>query len=328
MSTPGRTCPRHYRTRPSGFAGPAQLSAETIYVVGGLYGNEAALEKVRALARREVEAGYPRPVLVFNGDFNWFNATPETFRGINEAVLEHVALQGNVEAELSNPTPGAGCGCAYPNWVADGMVERSNEIMERLQNLAGCAAAVSEALAALPRQLTVRVGPMRVGILHGDPTSIAGWGLAVESVPPPGATSDSIAKWFRAADVRGFACAHTCLPYVQDFEVDGDRCLVANNGAAGMPNFRGDDRGILTRIRTSPAPVGRLYGTQVEDVYWEAIGVPCTPPSWIRWFKDTWPPDSPAWLSYHERLVDGPAYERADAVRLDCRSSALTDPSC
>ncbi|MFB6097780.1 MAG: hypothetical protein ABEK84_01425, partial [Salinibacter sp.] len=135
MSPPGRTCPRPYRTRPEALDRPADVSAATIYVVGGLYGNEVALAGVQALADREVEAGRPRPVLVFNGDFNWFNATPETFRSINDAVLKHVALQGNVEAELADPTPGAGCGCAYPDWVDDGMVERSNRIMERLQTV-------------------------------------------------------------------------------------------------------------------------------------------------------------------------------------------------
>ncbi|MFB6097781.1 MAG: metallophosphoesterase, partial [Salinibacter sp.] len=182
-------------------------------------------------------------------------------------------------------------------------------------------------LSALPRFLTVRVGSVRIGVIHGDPTSIAGWGFAVESVPPPGTTSEKIARWFRAARVRGFACTHTCLPYMQDFAVDGTRRLVANNGAAGMPNVRDDGRGVLTRISTSPVPFGRLYGTQVQGVHWDALGVPCTPPVWIRWFEETWPPGSPAWVSYHDRIVDGPSHRIADAVRLEERASDSVESS-
>jgi hypothetical protein len=41
--------------------------------------------------------------------------------------------RGNVETELSDPVDGAGCGCAYPDWVDEGTVARSNRIIERLR---------------------------------------------------------------------------------------------------------------------------------------------------------------------------------------------------
>src|SRR5689334_5059916 len=102
---PGRTCPRRYRYSPAAFARPAELRGRALLVIGGLYGNPFALEAAIALARRE------NAELVFNGDFNWFDAETEAFRAINEAVLEHVALRGNVETEIAGDDPEAGCGC-------------------------------------------------------------------------------------------------------------------------------------------------------------------------------------------------------------------------
>ena len=84
---PGRSCPLGYRYLPADFARPADFSAGTLYVIGGLYGNLPALDTILAMAARE------SAMLVFNGDFNWFDATPESFRVINERALEHVALR-------------------------------------------------------------------------------------------------------------------------------------------------------------------------------------------------------------------------------------------
>ncbi len=78
------------------------LSAETLYVIGGLYGNLPALDAVHELAANEPGGA----TLVFNGDFNWFNIDAAGFSAINEQVLKHTALRGNVETELA----GGGCG--------------------------------------------------------------------------------------------------------------------------------------------------------------------------------------------------------------------------
>ena len=45
--TPGRSCPLSYRYAPSIFNRDADVHAETIYVVGGLYGNVQALDARR-----------------------------------------------------------------------------------------------------------------------------------------------------------------------------------------------------------------------------------------------------------------------------------------
>jgi len=94
--TPGRACPLRYRYAPEVFSGepPAALAGlDVMYVVGGLYGNELALERVLELFDRE----RGRKRLVFNGDFHWFDADPGTFARVQAGVLEHTALRGNVE---------------------------------------------------------------------------------------------------------------------------------------------------------------------------------------------------------------------------------------
>ena len=83
---PGRSCPRHYRYSPAVFARAAELRAQSLFIVGGLYGNPFALEAVLAMARRE------GATLAFNGDFNWFNVDDAGFRAINERVLAHDAI--------------------------------------------------------------------------------------------------------------------------------------------------------------------------------------------------------------------------------------------
>src|SRR6266581_5214135 len=116
------------------------------------------------------------------GDFNWFNADPTEFRGINDTVLRHVALRGNVETEIAGEGAGAGCGCGYPEWVGDGEVERSNEILERLRETARGFPDLCARLGGLPMHLVAEVGGLRVGIAHGDAESLAGWQFSQEAL--------------------------------------------------------------------------------------------------------------------------------------------------
>ena len=133
MSDAGQTCPPHYRYRPSVFSGEPSDCAETVYVIGGLYGNVGAMHAILRMQENEARAGR-RVSLVFNGDFNWFNVDSQGFRGINEAVLAHIAIQGNVEAEIGAPSDN-GCGCNYPDYVDAVVVARSNAIMRKLQSI-------------------------------------------------------------------------------------------------------------------------------------------------------------------------------------------------
>ena len=89
----GRSCPIAYRYGANALARTSTTRADTLYVIGGLYGNPFALRTLIDMAARE-----EGPVrLCFNGDFNWFNVDDAGFRAINECVLQHDAIVGNVE---------------------------------------------------------------------------------------------------------------------------------------------------------------------------------------------------------------------------------------
>lgn len=318
----GRSCPLHYRYSPAVFAPPAQHRCEVLYVVGGLYGNGPALESVLRLFARE--AGPKR--LVFNGDFNWFNVDSAAFERVNQTVLAFDATRGNVETELaaSRPTDNAqqgdaGCGCAYPDWVADEVVSRSNQIMQRLNQTAAQHPALQQKLAALPMWLTFEVGASKIAIVHGDAESLAGWGFAQEMLRQP-AHQPRLHGWFDAAKVDVFACSHTCLPLFHRLPARGDAAArwVLNNGAAGMPNFAGDSAGLLTRIAVRPfAGPERRHGFVNQGLHVDALAVDIDTARWTAQFLRQWPPGSTAHASYWQRIVAGPAYGASDALPHD-----------
>jgi hypothetical protein len=305
---PGRNCPISYRYGARSLAGPAALAAETLWVAGGLYGNCEALDRIFELYAEE--PGDKQ--LAFNGDFHWFDVAPDDFRCVNEQVLGCVATRGNVETELSRPDAQAGCGCAYPEWVGDATVEHSNRIIERLRATAVRLPQALEALAALPMTLVAQVGGERVAIVHGDADSLAGWAFSQEALTAP-ESRNAAREAFAQAGVSVFACSHTCLPVLQAF--DG-RCAILNNGAAGMPNFRGTHYGLASRISVRPGPRA-LYRTRLGALYLEAVPVDYDQRAWLRRFLDSWPPGSAAHASYYARMVEGPRYETAAALRAE-----------
>jgi hypothetical protein len=311
----GRSCPLHYRYAPSVFARAAEHRCDVLYVVGGLYGNEAALDAVCALFEREA----PSKRLFFNGDFNWFDTDPDTFERLNRRVLAFDALRGNVETELVSATGDdsqAGCGCAYPAWVGDAVVERSNRIMQRLQATARRFPVLTQRLAALPMHARIDIASLRVAVLHGDAQSLSGWGFAQEHLRHAEHRA-GVRRWFDTAQVDAFACSHTCLPVFCSLPANGRSLapMVLNNGSAGMPNFRGRCEGLLTRIAVRPFEGHeRCYGVVRNGIHIDAIAVPFNAKRWTQRFLSDWPEGSDAHASYWPRIRHGPAYETADAV--------------
>lgn len=312
----GRACPVSYRYSPAELAGESALSAGTLYVIGGLYGNRQALEWIESRAARETG----NVTLVFNGDFHWFDVDNRVFRTIDDHVLRHHALRGNVETEIAGDDPAAGCGCGYPAFVSDADVDRSNRIIEKLCETARAFPDARARLGALPARLVAEVAGLRIGIVHGDAESLAGWGFSQEVLRERSRRSTA-AAWFGAAGVRVFASSHTCLPVMQAFHTPRGRCLLANNGAAGMPNFSGTRYGLLTRISATPA-TDALYGASIEGVRIEALPVSYDHRGFERDFLASWPAGSPAHASYHRRIMEGPAYRPDDAVRLKAPATA------
>ena len=294
---PGRSCPLRYRYAPAALAAAPEQTAETLYVIGGLYGNRPALAALLQLAAHE--SGPVR--LCFNGDFNWFNVDDAGFVAINDFVLGHDACLGNVEAELLAEDDDAGCGCAYPESVDAGTVERSNQIHHHLKQSARRHPELLRRLAGLPMLRRYRIGDQAIGVVHGDAESLAGWRFDIAALDDP-ANRRWIETAFAAADVDIFASSHTCLPVLRGF----DRGWVANNGAAGMPNFAGRRQGVVTRIAVSPAPTSTLYGARLGALHIDALALDYDAATWERDFLANWPAESPAYLSYWYRIVDGP----------------------
>jgi predicted phosphodiesterase len=314
-SRPGRSCPLSYRYAPASLAREPDLVADTLYVAGGLYGNRPALARVLELVAGE--AG--RAVVVFNGDFNWFNVDPEGFDSINGGVLEHAALRGNVETELANDDAAAGCGCGYPDWVSDTEVGHSNAIIERLRGTARAFPALRERLGLLPMNLVARVGGARVAIVHGDAESLAGWGFSQEALEDAGQIA-RVSRWFDEARADIFASSHTCLPVA--CELPRGRVLV-NNGAAGMPNFRATRYGVITRIsRTRALANDSLYTVCAGEVRVEALPVHYDTARFEREFLSNWPSGSAGHRSYHTRIKRGPDYETDRAIR--CHAAPIS----
>jgi hypothetical protein len=305
---PGRTCPVDYRYEPQALDREPEFSADTAYAVGGLYGNPCALDAVLNLAASET--GSVR--VVFNGDFHWFDVDPVIFESVSHRVLEHLALRGNVETELSRELKSAGCGCAYPDWVPDAVVRRSNVIVERLRETARAFPALREQLGRLAMFCVGQVGAVRIGFVHGDARSLAGWDFAVESLDSIEAVA-RLPAIFEAANVDVFASSHTCLPVLRTYDTPRGLAAVANNGSAGMPNFKGTRYGLVTRISTRRFPGKALYGVKVGGVHLEAIPVEYDYPRWQKTFLASWPAESAAFESYFDRILRGPDFAIAHA---------------
>ncbi|MGH8675184.1 MAG: metallophosphoesterase family protein [Burkholderiales bacterium] len=304
---PGRGCPIAYHYGARSLAVPATLHVDTLWVAGGLYGNPEALERLLELYADEKGD----KALVFNGDFHWFDVVREDFLRVNDSVLAHPATRGNVETELALPGPGAGCGCGYPAWVGDAEVARSNRIIERLRATAALEPRTLRALAALPMHLVAEVGGERVAVVHGDADSLAGWSFSQETLATEEGLRAARAA-FVQAHVRVFASSHTCLPVLQAI---GEAAIV-NNGAAGMPNFRGTRFGLATRISVRPRP-SALYAMRAGKLEVEARPIHYDHTAWCARFLASWPEGSDAHASYFSRILNGPNYQQAVALRAD-----------
>ena len=312
-SSAGRICPLRYRHGAAAIAQAPEREASTLYVIGGLYGNLQALDTIEAMAATERVA----PRLCFNGDFNWFNVADDGFEQVNQKVLVHDAILGNVEAELGAEGSDAGCGCAYPDAVDSGTVERSNQIHRRLKATALCHPDLLKKISNLPMLARYRVGRCRVAVVHGDAESLAGWRFDVNALDNAAAL-----PWLRSAfaeaHVELFASTHTCLPAMRRFALNPAASSavgwVVNNGAAGMPNFSGDLSGLITRVATTPSPHEVVCEVRVGNTYVALLPVRFDAERWQQEFLAQWPAQSSAWISYYPRISQGLNYSKERAI--------------
>jgi hypothetical protein len=305
-AAPGRSCPLHYRYGAHALRrSEADLVTDTLYVAGGLYGNRCALDALE----RMVEADTGARVL-FNGDFHWFDVDPAGFADVQRRVLAHAAIAGNVEAELADGEGDAGCGCAYPDEVPDAVVERSNLIHARLSHTARHDPHWRGELAALDYWRCAQVGDARIGVVHGDAHALAGWSFDAPALHEPARRTAHEAA-FTAAQCDVFASSHTCRSALARF---GEHRAVINNGAAGMPCFRGRLHGVVTRIALTPSPTGALYGLRIGALHVDALPIHYDITAWLDEFSAQWPAGSAAALNYLDRITGGPSWTLEDAL--------------
>lgn len=311
---PGRVCPLRYRYGAAALAQVEPREAQTLYVIGGLYGNLRALDTIEQMAAAESNAA----TLCFNGDFNWFNIDDHQFTEINRRVLAYDAIQGNVEAEFAALDGDAGCGCAYPESVDSGIVERSNFIHSQLKARALRHPELSARIKRLPMFARYQVGDCSVGVVHGDADSLAGWRFDVTELDDPAAAS-WLQSVFAQANVDLFASTHTCLPAMRSFALpatgENGTGWVVNNGATGMPNFSGELFGLCTRTGLTPSPQQTIHEIKVAGAYVSLLPVRFDEARWQAEFLQQWPEGSPAWISYWKRITQGPTFSPDQAMR-------------
>ncbi len=189
---------------------------------------------------------------------------------------------------------------------------RSNAILARLRETAAGFPALRERLGAPADAPRGARGRGARGHRARRRASLAGWGFAQDALDDPGH-----ARWiesaFRDARVDVFASSHTCLPATRAFDFAHGRGVVANNGAAGMPNFAGERYGLVTRISVHPAR-DALYGTRVAGAFVDTLAVRYDAAAWQARFLASWPEGSPAHQSYFRRIAQGPGFARERAL--------------
>lgn len=299
----GRTCPLRYRYGAAALAKAPSTACEHLWIVGGLYGNPFALHAIEQMAA--LDQGHTR--LCFNGDFNWFNRSAADFEHINQRVLQHDCVLGNVEAELGEPLDAADCGCSYPEHVDQGVVDRSNAIHTELKRTAQAQPDLLSRIAAKPFYARFEVGALKVAVVHGDADSLSGWRF-----DPAHLNNTDERQWrvdvFEKAQVDLFASSHTCSAAFHLEPLPGGRLgLISNNGAAGMPSVAGSHDGLVTRVSTQPfeRPEWVIHGEQLNGVWVEQIRVQYPQQEWLDHFTGLWPAGSAAHESYFKRISEG-----------------------
>ncbi|WAW14537.1 metallophosphoesterase [Peptostreptococcus equinus] len=306
MNIPGRSCPLDYNIDQSLFAKKENdIICDTVYIVGGLYGNYQALEEIDKIVKSEKSDC----IIIFNGDIHWFDKDYEDFVRIENFVRTHIPLLGNVESELIRDKDiNVGCGCSYPGCVDDDVVKRSNIIHQEMKDMVDINSKIKDEIKKRQKICIVKVGDKRIAITHGDEKSLAGWECSRENLLDINRQNELI-SWFKDNDIDVIASTHTCAPVALKLE----NFAVINNGASGMPNFKDKHYGIITRISKCKSEKA-IYSSKIDYIYIEALAVNYNINEFVDWFDNVWPNNSPASISYRERIIKGTADNIEDAI--------------
>ena len=312
LFTPASQCVPEFRTGAEVHQQP-EKECSVLYTCGGLYGNVSALEAFGEVVRKDETK---QKAVIFNGDFNFLNASRDLWLRLNNNVRdfgaasgsEAAASKGNIECELLKPRDAIiGCGCAYPPHVDPGVSERSSEIVRLLHQRAHETddTATFNWLETLPLTTTYKVGNKKIAVVHGDPDCLNGWSLAHDADTLN--DNEKLKAYFQRGNFDILASTHTCVAHMATVD---QNYVIANNGATGMANFKGSRYGLVTRIaapQASPSPVEPAYGVILQDgTRVDHIPIHFDVDAWFKaHFEPLWGPDSPAAISYANRINHG-----------------------
>lgn len=84
-SAPHRSCPISYSISPTSIRKSKDINTQVLFVVGGLYGNVEALDAIEKRISDDGSFSHSdeKPLVVFNGDFNFLNSSPDDWLSIN-----------------------------------------------------------------------------------------------------------------------------------------------------------------------------------------------------------------------------------------------------
>jgi predicted phosphodiesterase len=195
----------------------------TITVFGDIHANLPALEAVLAdMDARGLQGRYCLGDLVGYG--TWPNEVVEIVRASGIPTL-----MGNYDQGVGHSSDD--CGCAYKTDIERARGERS---------IAWSNAHTSEAnkafLRGLPAHIPVRLGSVRVLLVHGSPRRINEY--LFEDRP-----DDYFQRLMDGIDADVLVCGHTHLPYLKRLP-DGRH--IVNAGSVGKPKDRDPRAGYVT----------------------------------------------------------------------------------
>ena len=137
---------------------------------------------------------------------------------------------------------------------------------------------------------------------------MSGWGCSNENLKLVSRKKE-LDNWFKENDIDILATTHTCLAVVYD----NGRNIVINNGAAGMANIKGETFGLFTRIAKNSHKKA-IYSEYRDGLYVELVKVDFNIEKFKLWFEKVWPDDSPASISYKNRIINGTSLTIEDII--------------
>lgn len=289
----GRNCSLAYILNKNWTENIVDAKSDVLYIVGGLYGNLFALNKINELAKSE------NAQIIFNGDMHWFDVKEEDFLTIEKnSEVNSTKLLGNVEYELISKDDLLGCGCNYPEDVESGVVERSN-IIHKIMKENVKDNEILEDIKSREKTLVIRYFDKNIAITHGDEKSMSGWECSYDNLQNKKRQKE-LDSWFEKNNIDIMATTHTCLPVVYN----NGKNIVVNNGASGMANIINTTYGLVTRIAKTSSPLA-IISEKIGNVYIELIKIEFDINKFLEWFESVWDNDSPASISYKNRIING-----------------------